>query len=344
MKRFSTYIVNCRVQGIDIPLAPRVFLVPRFGRFVAAIAGNAIRSGRRRRCVRARYIPYVALLVALLGCWMQATAHSTSTENAAAWALARSNPQGLVRQAVKNELAKSGDASLPVRFRVRKITRDTDTTKEIVQTTDGGVARLVAIKGRPLSPSAEQKEIERLHALAADPSIQAHRRKSEMKDAERVRKFTRLLPQAFLYRYAGGIQTRNGTLIRLRFSPNPKFSPPDFASRVVTGIHGEVWIDPEDVRIVRIDSQFFRKVDFGWGILGVLYPGGTMQLEQSKTPKCGWRLTRLSLHLTGRELLFKSVDISIEETIGGYEPVPRGWSYRDAVRWLLQTSFSAAGG
>lgn len=260
---------------------------------------------------------------------------ATASDSNSTWKLAHSNPAELMRRASQNELANSYGRRAPVRYRVRKITAKSDTTKQIVETSNGGVARLLAIGGHPLSASQTQQEIERLHKLDADPSIEAHRRNSELRDAGRVKKFMRLLPDAFLYQSAGSVETANGPMIRLKFVPNPKFSPPDFESRVVTGIRGEVWISPEDLRVVRIQGRIFKTVDFGWGILGSLYPGATMQIEQSKTNCCGWQLAHLGLHLDGKELIFKSLHIAVEETASDYQSVPRNWNYKDAVRWLL---------
>jgi hypothetical protein len=252
-----------------------------------------------------------------------------------AWKLAQSDPIELIRLASQNEISNSYGRRPPLRYRLRKVTEKADTTKEIVETSEGGVARLIATGGRPLSLLKEQEEFRRLRALEADPAMQAHRRREEMRDAERVKNFMRLLPDAFLYRYIRTAENTNSGPIRLSFAPNPRFSPPDFASRILTGIHGEIWIDPGEMRIVRMDGRTFKTVDFGWGIIGSLYPGATMLIEQSKTSACGWQLARLRLHMEGKELIFKSLRIVVEETASDYQWVPREWKYRDAVRWLL---------
>jgi hypothetical protein len=105
---------------------------------------------------------------------------------------------------------------------------------------------------------------------------------------------------------------------------------------VLTGIRGEAWIDPQDLRIVHIQASTFRTVDFGWGIIGSLYPGATLTIEQAKTPACSWQLAHLSLHLEGKELMLKSLHVVVEETASDYEPVLPGWTYKNAVEWLLQ--------
>ncbi|MGO8718744.1 MAG: hypothetical protein ACLQMO_05950 [Acidobacteriaceae bacterium] len=217
---------------------------------------------------------------------------------------------------------------------MRKKTRHIDTTKEIVETMNGGVARLVAIDGQPLSTSQEQMELQRLRTLASNPALQEHRRRSEQKDAARIREVLRLLPDAFLYQAVGPVQTSNGQ-IHLTFTPNPRFSPPTLDARILTGIQGQVWIDSQDLRMVRIEGRVFRNVDFGWGILGTLRPGGTVGIEQAKTADCGWQLAHLTLNLAGRELLLKALHIQLEEFATDYYLVPREWKYTDAIQWLL---------
>ena len=252
------------------------------------------------------------------------------------WSLARSNPAKLMQLASQHELANSYGRRPPVRYRLRKITAKSDTTKDIVETSDGGVARLIAIEGHPLSAARTQQEVERLQTLDGDPSIEAHRRSGETRDAARIANIMRLLPVAFLYQFDGSAETADGPLIRLKFRPNPKFSPPNFESRVLTGIRGEAWIDPNDFRVVHIRGRIFKTVDYGWGILGSISPGSTMLIEQSKTPACGWQMAHLSLHLNGKELMFKTLHIALDETASDYQFVSHNWNYKDAVRWLLQ--------
>ena len=258
-----------------------------------------------------------------------------NTASSSAWNLAKSNPHALVQAAIENELKNAYGHRPPVRYLLRKKTRNTDTTKEIVETSQGGVARLVAIHNQPLNAKQTQMELQRLHELASNPAAQQHRRHNEERDAARIADMMRLLPNAFINRFEGSVQAPNGTAIRMSFEPNPHFSPPTFESRILTGIRGEIWIDPTDLRVVRIEGHLFREVDYGWGILGTLYPGGTVRLDQAKTPECGWHLSHLILNMTGKELMLKSLRVAIDETATDYHPVPAGWKYTDAIEWLL---------
>lgn len=260
---------------------------------------------------------------------------SAEATGASAWSLAKSDPHALVQAAIENELKNSYGHRAPMRYLLRKKTRNIDTTKEIVETSQGGVARLVDTHNQPLTATEMQTELQRLHGLASDSDAQQHRRHNEERDATRIAGVMRLLPEAFLNQFEGSVQTPNGVAIRMTFTPNPHFSPPTLESRILTGIHGEIWIDPTDLRVVRIEGHLFREVEYGWGILGSLYPGGTIRIDQAKTADCGWQLAHLNLNMTGKELMLKSLRVVVDETATDYHTVPAGWKYTDAIEWLL---------
>lgn len=277
-----------------------------------------------------------ACIVACLAyCVAGIAAAQSATDQSPVWILAQKDPAALVRKASHDELERSYGHRAPMRYRLRKITDKSDTTKIIIETKDGAVARLIAIEGHPLSAAGARNEAARLHQVESDPAVEVHRRKSEKRDAGRVEEIMRSLPSAFLYHYAGAVDTPYGKAVRLMFIPNPRFSPPDLMSRVMTGIRGDIWIHPGDLRVIRMDGHIFKAVDYGWGLLGSLDPGGGMLLEQKKTDDCGWQLSRLSVRVRGKAFLFKKLQISIEETAADYRLVPVNWTYKDAVTWLL---------
>ena len=245
---------------------------------------------------------------------------------------------GLVRRAVQNRMDAT-KTHRPLRYLLRKTDEHHDTTKDIIETGDGDVARLVAINGQPLSPEANQAELDRLNTLANHPDIQEHRHQREQKDADRVNRLMRLLPDAFLYRYEGTSPCPDGggTCHHLTFSPNPSFEPPDLEAAIFRGLAGEVWIDQAQERLTRLDAHVIANVDFGWGILGKLDKGGTIQLEQSDIGGHDWELTTLKLSLTGKALMFKSLNIQMTEQASHFSQVPPGVDYRKAIQ-LLQNS------
>jgi hypothetical protein len=243
------------------------------------------------------------------------------------------NPEAIVTRAVHNELAPG--SLHPFRYTLRKVDDGKITTKEIIETKDGDVARLIAFGDKPLSADAEEIELQRLKDLLADPSIQEHRHKREQADSERANEMIRLLPNAFIYAFEGMVDGPDGPCYRFGMKPNPSFTPPDRQAEVYHGMAGELWIDQKQERMVKLNVHLIDDVDFGWGIIGRLFKGGTILAEQKDVGEGHWEQNLLRLHLQGKILLIKSLTIDTTEEESNYSPVPATWTYQDAVHALL---------
>lgn len=250
------------------------------------------------------------------------------------------DPVALVRRAAENEL-KASNGNHPYRYQLHKIDDNKITTKQIVETKDGDVARLVAVNDKPLDPQAQQAEIGRLNNLAAHPELQAHRHKKEKEDSERANEMIRLLPDAFLYKHAGMVDGPNGPCHRLTFEPNPNFSPPDREAQVYHGMAGELWIDKGQERMVKLEAHLIADVDFGWGILGRLYKGGNILVEQADVGDRHWETIHLKLSLTGKALMIKPLSFQTTEDASHFEPVPPEMGYQNAIKMLLNDNSTA---
>lgn len=241
--------------------------------------------------------------------------------------------QALVDRALGNELKAAEDTSHRMRYELRKTTPRLTTTKEIVETGDGEVARLIALDDQALSAADEQKEEARLSALASDPGRQRHRKQSEDADAARALKVLRALPRAFLYQYAGPVDSPAGTLQRFTFKPNPAFTPPDLETEVLTAMSGEIRIDPASERVTHLEGHLDDDVDFGWGILGRLNKGGWIAIDQADVGGGEWRMVRFQMQMSGR-VVFKSRVFDTTEEESHYAPVPAGLRYAQAIAML----------
>ncbi len=247
------------------------------------------------------------------------------------------DPVALVRRASQNEL-HSSEPPYPVRYKLRKQDEKGVTTKEIVETKDGDVARLIARNDKPLTPEEDKAELDRLNNLLEHPEIQEHRHKREQEDSGRADEMTKMLPDAFLYTYLGLTPGPNGPAYRLSFKPNPGFKPPDREGEVYHGMEGELWIDQGQERIVKLDAHLIDDVNFGWGILGKLYKGGSLSIEQKDVGHHHWEATLLKLNLTGMALMVKPLSFQTTETSTDFQPVPVNMGYQDAIHLLKNDS------
>jgi hypothetical protein len=241
--------------------------------------------------------------------------------------------QALMEHALARELHAARESSHPMRYRLRKSTPRFTSTKEIVETRDGSVARLVAISDQPLSQADELTEQTRLDGLLADPSRQRHRKQNQDDDTGRALKVLRALPKAFLYQFEGSVTSPTGRIEKFTFSPNPAFSPPDLETQVLTTMAGELWIDAAQERVTRLEGHLERDVDFGWGILGRLNKGGRIVIEQADVGARQWRIVRFQMVMSGR-VVFKNKTFDTVEIESDFVPVPVGLSYRQAIEML----------
>jgi hypothetical protein len=241
--------------------------------------------------------------------------------------------QALVQRVLQTEIEATQDADHPMQYRLRKTSPRITTTKQIIETKDGDVARLLSINNGPLGELDRQNEEARLDALSNDPSLQRHRQQREQGDAERARKVIRALPDAFLYTYAGIVNTPQGPSYRLTYQPNPKFDPEDLEAQVLKGMAGEMWIDVAQQRVTHLDGKRLHDVDYGWGIIGKLDQGGTLLLEQADVGDHQWRTVHMVLVMNAR-VLVKTVKLDTTLELSQFSPVARGVSYQQAIQML----------
>jgi hypothetical protein len=244
----------------------------------------------------------------------------------------------LVNRTLQAEITAAPDTSHPMRYHLRKSSPRLTTTKELIETRDGQVAILLQVNDAQPSADDAQKENARLDALLADPGRQHHRKQSEDADIERAMKVLRALPKAFLYQDAGPASSAasagtTSSLERYTFTPNPKFNPPDLETQVLAQMVGEIWIDTAHQRVAHLEGHLQEDVDFGWGVLGRLYKGGSVAIDQADVGNGVWRIVRFKMVMNGR-VLFKTRSFDTVEEQTHFQPVPATLDYKQAIQLL----------
>lgn len=256
-----------------------------------------------------------------------------SAEFAHGQGVAATPDTGLVMRSLANELRAAQDAGHPMHYLLRKSSPRLTSTKEIVETKDGAVARLLSINDAAPSLADRQKDEARLNALLTDPSRQRKRKEREQDDTARALKVLRAIPRAFLFHYAGSETTGPNPLARYTFTPNPKFSSNDLELMVLTAMSGTLTVDPTHERVVRLEGHLQQAVDIGWGILGRLDKGGWITIDQADVGAGQWRIVRFQMAMTGR-VFFKSRSFNTTEEESHFAPVPVGLTYQQAIEML----------
>ena len=236
----------------------------------------------------------------------------------------------LVRQVVANETQLVDSDHSHWIYRQHHVEDGKDTLKECVDTDQGALCRLIAEGGHPLSQSEQAKEKERIAELVKNPERQRKLQEARKKDGDQALKMLKMLPNAFHYEYAG----TEGDLVKLKFVPNPQFTPPDRESRVFHAMVGFMWVDRDAKRLVELSGKLTRDVDFGFGLLGHLYRGGTFQVKRADVGDGHWETTLLDVKIRGKALFFKTINADQRETTDNFAKAPGKLTMAEGMKML----------
>ena len=237
----------------------------------------------------------------------------------------------MVRWMVQAELAAQTQDRTQWNYQeVKKTDGKQEETRDVVETKDGTIDRLVAVAGRPLTPEQQKKEDARIVKLSSDRDEIQKSEKAEESDAKNERDLMKLLPVAFLYQDAGN----EGGLKRITFCPNPNFHAPNRMAEVFHHMQGTMWIDGKRHRLARLEGKIISEVKFGGGFLGHLDKGGTFTVRQAEVGPGHWDMVQLDIHMTGRALFFKTVNVREHELCSKYERIPDDMTIQQAAERL----------
>jgi len=231
----------------------------------------------------------------------------------------------LVNVVVANELADRVERRKWMYMIVKQDGKQT-LTEEQVETRDGPLYRLLAIDGKPLDPDRRQQDDARINRLLHDPSEQLKVKRAHDEDEQKLETLMHLMPEAFLYDY-DGIQ---GDFVRVKFRPKPSYNPPTYEARVVHSLAGTILIDSQQKRLARLTGQLVNPVEFGYGLLGHIDNGGTVEIGRVEVGASQWKTALIDIQMSGRLVMFKTISKQEYEIRSDFRPVPDSLSLSQA--------------
>jgi hypothetical protein len=224
----------------------------------------------------------------------------------------------LARRVVTNELKFQDEDHAQWAYRQEKAESGKRQVSRIIETEDGDLSRLLSINDQPLAAEQLQKENQRIQELVRNPAKQRKLRRTQNTDKESGKRLFKMLPDAFVFNYAG----REGDLIKLSFRPNLNFNPPSLDARVFHGMEGELWVEGKQERLAAINGHLMEDVKFGGGLLGHLDKGGRFEVRQVEVAAGHWEMAVMAVDMRGKALLFKTINVQQTETRSDFQRVP----------------------
>jgi hypothetical protein len=249
-------------------------------------------------------------------------------------------PRSWVVDAAANELVALHHKNSYLRYRMEIINERGKQVRDVIESRDGTVARLILKDGKPLITEQDKAEQQRLNDMIASPAAYAKHVKNTESEKSMADKLVPLMADAMINTYTPGQPQsgRNGGALEivLDYKPNPKFVPPNTEAQALTGLEGRVWIDAKTRYVVRMEGTISRGVNFGWGMLAHIYPGGKVEMNQTNVGGNRWIFTDFSMQLSVRALMLKRLEIRSSAKSSNYQTLGP-MSYQDAIHLLLAT-------
>ena len=275
---------------------------------------SVLRKENLDRRMRQVILPLAVAFLLVVSCTAPASAQSSPPLAAE-----------LVNVVVANELADRVERRKWM-YLIEKQDGKQTLTEEQVETKDGPLHRLLAIDGRPLDPDQRQQDNARINRFLHDPGEQLKVKRAQDEDEQKLETLMHLMPEAFLYDYDGV----EGTLVRVKFRPNPNYNPPTYEGRVVHSLAGTILIDSEQKRLTKFSGQLISAVEFGYGLLGRIDNGGTVEIGRVEVGPSQWKTALIGIQLSGRLVLFKTISKQEHETRSDFRAVPDDLSLSQA--------------
>lgn len=247
------------------------------------------------------------------------------------------SPRDLVKQVIYNELHPSATSNLRWRYRLEKQVNGKQEIKAVLETKSGSLDRLLMIDGKPLTSEQNRTEVERILRYTQNPEEQHKAEQARQKDAQQCAALMQVIPDAFLFDYAG----RNGSALKITFRPNPQFRPSSREGKVLQQMAGELWVDGDWKRMLSISGHLIEEVRFGGGFLGHLEKGGQFIVKFAEISPGAFEMTQLLVNMHGKALMFKSISVQQSEVHTDFESVPDELTLSEAANMLLQQVFIA---
>ncbi len=237
----------------------------------------------------------------------------------------------LIQEVVANELKDRGEQSRWM-YRIEKREGKQILTEEQVETKAGIFYRVLAIDGISLDSGQRLQDNARMARFLRDPGQQMKLKQAHDDDELKLQKLMRLLPEAFLYEYDGV----EGNCIRLKFRPNGDYVPPTYEARVVHSLAGTLLIDAQQKRLVKVSGRLVSPVQFGFGLLGHINSGGTIEIGRVPVGPGEWKTALINIQVSGRLVFFKTISKQQYEIRSEFLPVSGELTLLEASQLLAR--------
>jgi len=184
----------------------------------------------------------------------------------------------------------------------------------------GGMLKiLLKDKGAPTDPADYRRQLQlwqdilqRMMQQPGDSKAQAAREKYQKRLRERA-DFVDAAGDAYIVKWVGQENHGGRNCDIFELTPNPDFHPHSMFQSALAHVTAKIWVDHDTDELVRGEAHVLSDISFGGGLLGKLYRGGFVSMEQAEVAPGIWLPTRTEYEFTGRKFLFPFAEHQVIE-------------------------------
>jgi hypothetical protein len=182
--------------------------------------------------------------------------------------------------------------------------------------------RLIAKRGKPLSPEEDRKEQEKM-----DKEVAKRRKESEKGNQKLTRRETkriedqkemiREVADAYTFRMLADENVSGYATWVIQAEPRPGYKPRSRQADILHKLRGKLWITKDEYRWVKMEAEVTRT--FSFGLLFIrLQPGTLLDFEQQRVRDEIWMPHTARIRLFGR-LMLKKFRLEFVRTFTDYK-------------------------
>jgi hypothetical protein len=199
-----------------------------------------------------------------------------------------------------------------------------------IETIDGPIHRLISVDDHEPSRSQRRDDDDRLHDLVLNQKARLTFKRDYEADKSKVADLLRAIPDALLFEDQG----RQGGLEKVAFRPNPRYKPKTYEERALHAMSGIILVNLEEKQLDQVSATLIQQVDFGYGAVGRLNKGGTINVTRVRVSPGIWKTSSSRIDINGRFVFFKTISKHQDDSHIDFKSVASDTSIAQALQQL----------
>ena len=184
--------------------------------------------------------------------------------------------------------------------------------------------KLIAFNDKPLDAhqqSEQQQKFQEAAAKRRSESKSQERRRIARYEAGRKRELELIteLTKAFTFTLNSTDKLDGRDVYLLQAEPRKGYRPPNFETRVLTGMRGKLWIERNSFHWVKVEVEVVHPVRIG-GFIARVEPGTRFELEKTPVSNDIWLPSHLAVKSRSKVVFFFNHQTDEDDIYFNYHP------------------------